>query len=40
MFSVLERIAFEPVARISLNYDGNTCDPHAMCYERVLRYHV
>ena len=38
MFSVLERIAFEPDARISLNYDEKTCDRQSTCYQKGLKF--
>ena len=36
MFSVFEIIAFELLARMSLNYDENRCAWQSTCYETVL----
>ena len=39
-FSVFEIMAFEHVARISLSYDENACDPQSMCYQTNLRFQI
>ena len=39
-FLLLEIMAFEPVARIYVNYDENTCDQQSTCYQIVLRFHI
>ena len=40
MFPVLEQIAFEPGAGISLIYDENICNRQSTCYQTVLRFQI
>ena len=40
MFRVFQIMALNPVSRISLTYDGNTCERQSTCYQTVLRFHI
>ena len=40
MFWAFERMAFEHVWGISVNYDKNTWDGQSTCYETVLRFYI
>ena len=40
MFAVFEIIAFKYFAGNSPNYDENTCDRQATCYQTVLRFEM
>ena len=40
MFFLFQTMEFERAAEVSLNYDENTCDQEATCYQTVLRFHI